>query len=251
MNEEAFLSAIAEDPAEPAAWLALADWLQERGDPRGEVLHLTRRLLEPVVEYRYLLEERLQSLLMAGVRPCWPTATNSIGMKLALIPAGAFRMGSSGAEVGHQAHEGPQHEVAITRPFYLRVFQVMGMGNNPSWFSGQGGGSAEVVGLDTRDFPVESVPWEEAQEFCRRLSQREEEWQQGRVYRLPTEAEWEYACRRCREVNEECPGHPAGTASQRRAVAKRSSRMRFRPPFNAGLYSGTLAVEHSQITVIP
>ncbi len=201
MNEETFIAAIAEDPVEPAHWSALADWLQERGDPRGELLALTRKLLEPVVDYRYLLEERLQGLLVRGVRPCWPALTNSIGMKLAWIPAGIFRMGSLGAEEGHQHYEGPQHEVTITRPFYLGVYPVTQeqyeqvMGVNPSCFSPQGPGSARMGDLDTRDFPVECVSWQDAQDFCRRLSQREEEWQRGRVYRLPTEAEWEYACR--------------------------------------------------------
>ena len=114
--------------------------------------------------------------------------TNSIGMKLKLIPAGEFMMGSQ--EVG------PQHKVRITKPFYLGVYEVTQaeyeevMGKNPSWFSKGGGGAEEVPGEDTSGYPVEQVSWEDAVEFCKKLSAKE-----GKTYRLPTEAEWEYACR--------------------------------------------------------
>src|SRR5262249_10388969 len=66
---------------------------------------------------------------------------------------------------------------------------------NPSAFSAKGERKDRVKGMDTRRFPVESVSWYDAVEFCRRLSEKPEELQAGRVYRLPTEAEWEYACR--------------------------------------------------------
>ena len=127
--------------------------------------------------------------------------TNSIGMKLALIPPGSFVMGSPEGERGRFDHEGPQHEVEITRPFYLGVFAVTQeefkrvMGMNPSCFSPDGTGKETVAGLDTRRFPVENVSWNEAVEFCRTLSRLPEEKRSGRTYRLPTEAEWEYACR--------------------------------------------------------
>ncbi len=121
---------------------------------------------------------------------------NSSGMKLALIPAGEFTMGSPAAESNRSKHEGPQHRVRITRPFYLGVYQVTQeeyeqvMETNPSAFSRDGGNSHVISSLDTRRFPVGRVSWDEAREFCRRLSEREEH-----EYRLPTEAEWEYACR--------------------------------------------------------
>jgi len=67
------------------------------------------------------------------------------------------------------------------------------MGSNPSYFSASGLGKLKVAGTDTGDFPVEFVSWEDANEFCRRLSAKANE--SGRVYRLPTEAEWEYAAR--------------------------------------------------------
>ncbi len=127
--------------------------------------------------------------------------TNSIGMRLRLIPAGTFRMGSPESEEKRLKAEGPQHEVEITKPFYMGVYEVTQaeyekvMGKNPSWFSKNGTGSDNVKGLDTSSFPVESVSWNDAVEFCKKLSELASEKRAGRVYRLPTEAEWEYACR--------------------------------------------------------
>jgi formylglycine-generating enzyme required for sulfatase activity len=63
------------------------------------------------------------------------------------------------------------------------------MGKNPSHFQGA------IVGNENADLPVENVPWEDAVEFCKKLSDLPEEKKAGRIYRLPTEAEWEYACR--------------------------------------------------------
>lgn len=127
--------------------------------------------------------------------------TNSVGMKLRLIPPGDFMMGSPESEPNRFFNEGPQRRTRITRPFYLGVYEVTQsqferlMGSNPSAFSQAGHDSDRVSGQDTSRFPVEMVSWEEAVEFCRRLSAISEERAAGRVYRLPTEAEWEYACR--------------------------------------------------------
>ena len=113
--------------------------------------------------------------------------TNSIGMKLRLIPAGEFTMGSPGTESDRIDNE-TQHGVSITKPFYLGVTEVTQeqyqkvMGSNPSKFKGP-------------QNPVEHVNWSEAVEFCRKLSAMPAEKTAGHVYRLPTEAEWEYACR--------------------------------------------------------
>jgi formylglycine-generating enzyme required for sulfatase activity len=121
--------------------------------------------------------------------------TNSIGMKLARIAPGKFVMGSPADEVHRNADE-TQHEVAITKPFYLSVHEVTQgqyqkvMGVNPSFFSKNGGGKQRVENKDTADYPVERVSWLDAVEFCKKLSAKE-----GKTYRLPTEAEWEYACR--------------------------------------------------------
>ncbi len=126
--------------------------------------------------------------------------TNSLGMKLALIPAGEFVMGSPESE-REREHSEYQHRVRITKGFYLSIFEVTQaeyerlIGTNPSRFSPGGGGKEKVEGLDTDRFPVECVSREDAVEFCRKLSALPEETAAGRVYRLPTEAEWEYACR--------------------------------------------------------
>jgi formylglycine-generating enzyme required for sulfatase activity len=126
---------------------------------------------------------------------------NSLGMKFVLIPPGTFLMGSPPEEEGRLIDEGPVHEVEITQPYYLGVYQVTQaeyervMGMNPSWFSSSGQGKDQVKGQDTRRFPVEFVSWEDAVEFCRKLSEMPEEKKHGRTYRLPTEAEWEYSCR--------------------------------------------------------
>jgi formylglycine-generating enzyme required for sulfatase activity len=119
--------------------------------------------------------------------------TNSIGMTFALVPPGEFSMGSYPGEIGHQAHEEPVHTVNISRPFYLGAFLVTQsqyesvMGKNPSFFTKAKGGGP--------DHPVDSVSWNDAVKFCDRLSDQPEEEARSRSYRLPTEAEWEYACR--------------------------------------------------------
>ena len=121
--------------------------------------------------------------------------TNSLGMKMKLIPAGKFVMGSPEDEL-HRSREETQHEVSITKPFYLGVFEVTQsqyekvMGANPSFFSASGGGKQRVEKKSTANHPVEKVSWLDAAEFCKKLSAKE-----GKTYRLPTEAEWEYACR--------------------------------------------------------
>jgi formylglycine-generating enzyme required for sulfatase activity len=119
--------------------------------------------------------------------------TNAAGMKLVLIQPGTFLMGSPETEVGRRQNEGPQHEVQLPNAFYMSVHLVTQanflqvMNQNPArCTTGRGGGP---------EHPVENVTWEQAVAFCRRLSEMPEEKAARRVYRLPTEAEWEYACR--------------------------------------------------------
>lgn len=126
---------------------------------------------------------------------------NSIGMTLVEIPAGQFDMGSADDEPDASDDEKPRHRVSITRPFYLGAYEVTQaeyqqvMGDNPSWFSNSGFGKDRVAGMDTSRHPVHLVSWDDAVEFCRRLSELPAEKKARRSYRLPTEAEWEYACR--------------------------------------------------------
>jgi formylglycine-generating enzyme required for sulfatase activity len=127
--------------------------------------------------------------------------TNSIKMKLVRILPGKFMMGSPDDEGGRQAYEGPRHEVQITKAFYLGAHKVTQaqyqkvMGTNPSIFAAGGRAQDEVRGLSTDDFPVDSVSYPDAVAFCAKLSALPGEKGARRVYRLPTEAEWEYACR--------------------------------------------------------
>jgi formylglycine-generating enzyme required for sulfatase activity len=122
--------------------------------------------------------------------------TNSIGMKLAWIPPGKFLIGSPDKEPERGKDE-RQHEVEITRGFYMGVYPVTQeeyakvMKATPSYFASTGKGKDNVAGMDTKRFPVEQVSWRDALEFCRRLGELEP----GKNYDLPTEAEWEYACR--------------------------------------------------------
>ena len=108
-------------------------------------------------------------------------------MKFAVIPPGEFMMGSPEDEPGRQADE-TLHKVTLTQPFQLGMHEVTQeqyqkvMGTNPSDFKGP-------------QNPVEQVSWNDAVEFCRKLSEQPEEKAAGYAYRLPTEAEWEYACR--------------------------------------------------------
>ena len=120
----------------------------------------------------------------AGSLPSPCTFVNSICMKMVYIKSGSFLMGSPDSEKDRNGDEGPQHRVRITKGFHISVCEVTQeqyqkmMGKDPSHFK-KGG-----------NWPVEQVSWPDATEFCRKLSARE-----MRIFRLPTEAEWEYACR--------------------------------------------------------
>ncbi len=107
---------------------------------------------------------------------------HGIGLEMVEIPEGEFFMGSSVLEEGRDDDESPQHKVNI-KPFFMGKFAVTQaqfqeiMGKNPSRFLGE-------------KRPVEKVSWNDAIEFCQKLTEKT-----GRIYRLPSEAEWEYACR--------------------------------------------------------
>jgi serine/threonine protein kinase len=156
--------------------------------------------------------------------------TNTIGMRFRLIPPGEFLMGCTPEEIDAElkrpeldlhSHfwrtpiegEGPQHKVVLTKPIYVGVTEVtqaqyeLVMGTNPSQFSSTGEGKEAVANLETGNYPVEMVSFNESVEFCAKLSQHEQlepfnvlsdqtvTTLEGTGYRLPTEAEWEFACR--------------------------------------------------------
>jgi formylglycine-generating enzyme required for sulfatase activity/serine/threonine protein kinase len=176
------------------------------------------------------------------------------GVKLEMvrIDLGEFWMGSADEEIEAILKqykdakrewfdpERPRHKVKITRPFYLGKYevtqeqyeQVMGKDKNHSWFRATGNGKAKVEGKDTRQFPVESVSWEEADAFCDELMKQVGEKlpaelrRRGYKFHLPTEAQWEYACRAGTETayhfgdelngdKANCDGtHPFGTGEK-------------------------------------
>jgi formylglycine-generating enzyme required for sulfatase activity len=125
---------------------------------------------------------------------------NSIGMQFVLIRSGEFEMGAPADDESY-GEVFPQHHVRISKPFYLGVYEVTQAeyhrvtGTNPASCSKSGAFADRVAGQDTGRFPVEMVSWEDAVTYCRQLSALPEERQARRLYRLPTEAEWEYACR--------------------------------------------------------
>lgn len=142
--------------------------------------------------------------------------TNSIGMKFRLIPPGEFMMGSTKEEIeeaipsahptdkwfrAYMASEAPQHKVILTKPIYLSTYEVTQhqyqslIGKNPSFFAASGAEAKwveKVAGVDTSEHPVEGVSWIEANELAQKLNERDS---LSVGYRLPTEAEWEFACR--------------------------------------------------------
>jgi formylglycine-generating enzyme required for sulfatase activity len=152
-----------------------------------------------------------------------PEMTNSVGMKLILVPAGRFVMGSPANESGRVPCEGPLHEVEITRSFYLAACLVTQeqyqrvLGVNPAHFH-------DVPSCNERLLPVERVSWEEAVDFCQKLSELPEERQRGRRYRLPTEAEWEYVCR---------AGQSGLTFSEGRSLGSQQANFDGRYPYGA------------------
>ena len=150
---------------------------------QAQYKELTKDLLPTAPQVKQLaedissIEDRQQGYQLGYIIS--NSITNSVGMKLVWIPAGDFMMGSDSGE----SDEKPIHSVRISKGFYMGQTEVTQaqytavMGTNPSNFKGD-------------NLPVETVSWNEVMEFCRKLSREE-----GKTYSLPTEAQWEYACR--------------------------------------------------------
>jgi formylglycine-generating enzyme required for sulfatase activity len=200
-------------PEDPLAAFVLADYLEEQSDPQGhlqgELLRLVYTLTRSVGgENRVQQEERLRTLLLEeGVRAIGPyrrvDLRGKLTMEFAWVPPGVFLMGSPEDEEGREPDEGdpqdegPQHQVMLTRGFWMGTVPVTQeqyqrvIGKNPSNRQ-----DFVVDGIDVRrTAPVEEVEWHDAIAFLEKLTQRSKGTGSGAVYRLPTEAEWEYACR--------------------------------------------------------
>jgi eukaryotic-like serine/threonine-protein kinase len=120
--------------------------------------------------------------------------TNNFGMKLNLIKPGSFTMGSADGEPGHKAEEGPTGSVQISQPYYIGVTEVTYGQYYNIMKKSPPNPEAKKIRL-ANQAPVDSVTWNDAVDFCRKLNELDRGKRQGWLYRLPTEAEWEYACR--------------------------------------------------------
>jgi formylglycine-generating enzyme required for sulfatase activity len=130
-----------------------------------------------------------------------------LGMKFVSLPKGTFFMGWNG-------EKGSARKTAIKEDFEIAIHTVTQgqwqevMGKNPSYFSRDGGGKDHVTDIkdeDLKHFPVETVSWTDAQKFIQKLNEKEK--RKGYQYRLPSEVEWEYACRGGATSEEECSYH--------------------------------------------
>jgi formylglycine-generating enzyme required for sulfatase activity len=161
-----------------------------------------------------LHKERLQPGREAtiGRKGCSPAAAvrgrdDSVLMTFVRLPKGTFYMGWNG-------RPGSAKKTEIKADFEIAVHDVTQgqweaiMGNTPSYFSRKGNGRNSVLDFSDEElklFPVESVSWNDAQEFIKKLNEKERG--RGYLYRLPTEAEWDYACRGGATSEEECSYH--------------------------------------------
>jgi uncharacterized protein (TIGR02996 family) len=187
------LDAIVAEAAEDR-YQVLADWLEEHDDPRrAELLRLHRRLLATCCEPKRYPERtgwqsRLVELLAGGVKPCVPQQTVVLGkrakvpMTFSFIPPGSFLMGSPEGEEGRIAGE-RLHRVDVSEGFWLGVDLV----TQGQWRAGRGRTMRYPLGDDR---PVQQVSWSDCEKYCTRLAEKV-----GQRFRLPTEAEWEHACR--------------------------------------------------------
>jgi formylglycine-generating enzyme required for sulfatase activity len=134
--------------------------------------------------YHYRLVATNSAGTSVGSDKSFITPFNSLGMHFVRIPAGIFTMGSPSDEPGRDSDEGPQHQVTLTKSFYMQKTEVTQaqweavMGSNPSFHTG------------CPTCPVDGVSWNKVQEFIAKMNQRGEG-----TYSLPTEAQWEYAAR--------------------------------------------------------
>ena len=261
MSIQLFLDAMLREPEHYRdTWLMCADWLEERDDPRCELIRLTEELTREIeVPDRVAKETRMRALLYPekglGLEPVVPIVRNELGMEFVFLPAGKFLMGSPLNEPGRQGWDREPVEVEVVQPSLFgrhpvtqSQYQAV-MGETPSHFAETGPGKDELEGVDTTQFPVERVSWNDAMSFCDRLSTMALPSGLSGDYRyvLPSECDWEYACRggtttafcfgdaeNGTRVN--CRGHfPCGT-EEKGPFLGRTSMVGDYPPNSLGLF---------------
>ena len=182
---ERLLLALAADPGDDTGWLAMADCLEEGDDPRRAELvrlqlSLRRRLDHP---HWAAWEDRLRCLWADGVEGCQPALSDPFGIDYVLIPPGEFWMGAPDGEQWRDDDEPPRRRVTLTTGFWMARTPV----TRRQWRAVIDRGA---IRLDSDDLPADGVSYHLAQRFCARYNEVA-----SRTCRLPTEAEWEYACR--------------------------------------------------------
>jgi formylglycine-generating enzyme required for sulfatase activity len=158
----------------------------------------------------WLAPEREATVVCQGCVPAEAVGRRSqdIMMPFVRLPKGTFFMGGGGGKAGKKTEIKEDFEIAVYAVTQGQ-WQAL-MGNNPSAFARQGSNQGSVSGISEEElklFPVESVSWDDAQEFIKKLNAKEKERESGYWYRLPTEAEWEYACRGGATSEKECSYH--------------------------------------------
>ena len=190
------LTAVLEAVGNPDAWLEDSD---------NEECQSTYRTLLATALQVHQQDVKIYQNLEAARENSRPVSVSTAGsnvlnMQFVRISAGTFMMGSPSSEAGRFENES-QHEVKITKSFEIQTTEVTQLqwfslvGNNPSKFKTKENCPSEVIEKNGVSMcpnnPVEQVSWEDAQDFIRMLNQKND----GYTYRLPTEAEWEYAAR--------------------------------------------------------
>jgi uncharacterized protein (TIGR02996 family) len=216
-TEDDLLAGIVANPREVERWLILADWLEDQQDPRAELARLRWQFhAEPDhPDERPARVQRQRALLKEGLAPVVPTWTNSLGAPFALILAGTFWMGTPKGK-GYRGSDEFHHPVTLVEPYFLGIYPVT-VGEFRTFVQAtgyrtdaeRGDGTTGLVGTGWRrepsyvwhspgfpqadDYPATCLSWNDGQAMVNWLN--EVEGDMGRVYSLPTEEQWECACR--------------------------------------------------------